>query len=239
MDVIFNWAGAAESRYICFCTVHMIMESYASEEFRSKLNDADFVNPDGMPLVWTLRMLGASRAHRVTAPDITLMICERAARESIPVGFYGGSQKALDALVANVKSWYPNLNVAYVCSPPFRPLTAEEDEQITQEIEQSGTRILFMGLGCPKQERWMRSHRGKVHAVMLGVGATFDFHAGFVKRAPQWLQNLGLEWFYRVLMEPRRLWWRYLSTNPRYIALALLQIIGISKYPKSVRKQIP
>lgn len=231
LQTIFDWGHAAQSRYICFCTVHMIMESYQSAEFRAILNAADFVNPDGMPLVWVLRRLGAKHAQRVTAPDITYMICERAAKEGVPVGFYGSSPQTIKALTANMKKRYPDLQVPYAFSPPFRPLTAEEDEQITREINESGARLLFMGLGCPKQERWMNSHRGKVNAVMLGVGATFDWHAGNVKRAPQFLQNMGLEWLYRVSKEPRRLWWRYLNTNPRFMALVAQQLAG-RKFPR-------
>ncbi len=231
LQTIFDWGHAAQSRYIYFCTVHMIMESYQSAEFRAILNAADFVNPDGMPLVWVLRRLGAKRAQRVTAPDITYMICERAAKEGVPVGFYGSSPQTIEALTANMKQRYPDLQISYAFSPPFRPLTPEEDEQITREINESGARLLFMGLGCPKQERWMNSHRGKVNAVMLGVGATFDWHAGNVKRAPQFLQNMGLEWLYRVTKEPRRLWWRYLNTNPRFMALVAQQLAG-RKFPR-------
>lgn len=229
-----NWvlenARAGNSRYACFSTVHMIMEAYDSDEFRSKLNGADFVHTDGMPLVWVLRLTGYSEARRVTAPDLTLMLCEQAANEGIPVGFYGGSPEAVEMLVTNLKAKYPKLNVAYAYSPPFRPLTPEEDEEITRKITESGTRILFMGLGCPKQERWMQAHRGKIPAVMLGVGATFDFHAGTVKRAPYWMQSLGLEWFFRVLAEPRRLWKRYLTTNPRFLLLAALQVLRLKRF---------
>lgn len=223
-------ARAGESRYVCFSTVHMIMESYDSAEFRSILNDADFVNTDGMPLVWVLRLLGFREAKRVTAPDLTLMLCEAAANEDMPIGFYGGSQECLDRLTANLKQKYPKLKIAYAYSPPFRPLTTDEDAEITRKIAESGARLLFMGLGCPKQERWMKDHRGRVPAIMLGVGATFDFHAGTVKRAPNWMQNLGLEWFYRILAEPRRLWKRYLTTNPRFLVMAALQVAGLRRF---------
>lgn len=208
----------------------MIMESYDSPEFRAVLNDADFVNTDGMPLVWVLRMLGYRDARRVTGPDITPMLCEAAANEGLPVGFYGGSPEAIEKLIAEMRRRYPKLKVAYAYSPPFRPLTPEEDAKITQDIADSGAKLLFTGLGCPKQERWMKAHRGRIPAVMLGIGATFDFHSGTVKRAPAVMQNLGLEWLYRVYAEPRRLWKRYLTTNPRFMLLAVLQVLHLRRF---------
>lgn len=227
---ISDWAGAGESRYCCFCTVHMIMEAHDSPEFQSILNAADFVHPDGMPLVWVQRLLGAGRAHRVTGHDLMFPLLERASREKVPVGFYGSSPQTIERLVTNLTSRYPDLNVAYAFSPPFRPLTPEEDAQIVEEIRRSGVRILFVGLGCPKQERWMNAHRDRVPCVMLGVGAIFDTYAGNAKRAPVWLQNLGLEWLHRLLSEPRRLWKRYLSTNPRFLFLVVLQLLRVRRY---------
>ena len=223
-------ARSGASKYVCFSNVHMIMESYDSPEFRAVLNDADFVNTDGMPLVWVLRMLGYKDARRVTAPDITPMLCEAAANEGLPVGFYGGSPEAIEKLVAEMRRRYPKLNVAYSYSPPFRPLTPEEDAKITQDIADSGAKLLFTGLGCPKQERWMKAHRGRIPAVMLGIGATFDFHSGTVRRAPAVMQNLGLEWLYRIYAEPRRLWKRYLTTNPRFMLLAVLQVLHLRRF---------
>jgi N-acetylglucosaminyldiphosphoundecaprenol N-acetyl-beta-D-mannosaminyltransferase len=230
IEQILAWARTSESRYVCFGTVHMIMEAYVSPGFRQILNDADLVNPDGMPLVWVQRRMGTGKAQRVTGPDITLMLCEKAATEGMPVGFYGGSQETNDSVVANMRQRHPGLNVSYAYSPPFRPLTPEEDEAVTKALIKSGTRLLFIGLGCPKQEQWMREHRGRIPCVMLGVGAMFDFHAGTVKRAPLWLQDRGLEWLYRLLMEPKRLWKRYLTTNLRFIALVTLQLLGIKRF---------
>ena len=229
----FEWADNAESRYVCFCTVHMIMEAHDSPEFAGILNSADFINPDGMPLVWVQRLMGAKDAQRVTGPDTSPMICEEAARRGIPVGFYGGSEKCIENLKRNMLARYPDLRIAYAYSPPFRPLTPEEDEQITEEIRASGTRLLFIGLGCPKQERWMQAHRGRIPAVMFGVGAMFDFYAGGQKRAPRWVQNAGLEWFYRLGHNPKRLWRRYLSTNPRFVALVSAQLLGLRRFARS------
>jgi N-acetylglucosaminyldiphosphoundecaprenol N-acetyl-beta-D-mannosaminyltransferase len=154
-----------------------------------------------------------------------LGVLEAAARKGIPVGFYGGAPKVLDSLVKNLQSRFQDLDVVFSCSPPFRSPTLEEDLASVQDINDSGARILFVGLGCPKQERWMAAHRDKVQAVMIGVGAAFDFHAGKVRQAPQWLQKSGLEWLFRLLVEPGRLWQRYLKHNPRFIALAIVDLV--------------
>lgn len=227
---VLAWARAGESRYVCVATVHMVMEAYDDPGFRAAVNAADLVTPDGMPLVWMLRLLGVRGQQRVYGPDLTPHVCRAAARESVPVGFYGGHPDALDALVRNLQARCPGLPVAYAWSPPFRPLTEEEDARVVEEINGSGTRILFVGLGCPKQERWMAAHRGRVRAVMLGVGAAFDFHAGRVRQAPRWMQSAGLEWLFRLAMEPRRLWRRYAKHNPRFVVLALAQLLGIRQF---------
>jgi N-acetylglucosaminyldiphosphoundecaprenol N-acetyl-beta-D-mannosaminyltransferase len=202
----------------------MVMESYDGPAFRALVNAADLVTPDGMPLVWTLRRKGYPRQERVYGPELTLRVCQETAREGISVGFYGGHPEALKALVENLKARFPGLRVAYAYSPPFRPLTPEEDRAVVEAINTSGARILFVGLGCPKQERWMAEHRGRVKAVMLGVGAAFDHHAGRVRQAPPWMQRLGLEWAFRLLQEPRRLWKRYVKHNPRFLWLVAREL---------------
>lgn len=189
------------------------------------INQADLVTPDGMPLVWMVRWWGHPIKDRVYGPTLMLGVLEAAARKGIPVGFYGGAPKVLDSLVKNLQSRFQDLDVVFSCSPPFRSPTLEEDLASVQDINDSGARILFVGLGCPKQERWMAAHRNKVQAVMIGVGAAFDFHAGKVRQAPQWLQKSGLEWLFRLLVEPGRLWQRYLKHNPRFIALAIVDLV--------------
>lgn len=221
---ILEWAEAGESRYVCAANVHMVMEAYDSPAFRKVVNDADLVVPDGMPLAWGLRLLGVRDQDRVDGPGLMLHVCEAAASQGVPVGFYGGSPDTLQALIKNLKKRFPTLNVVYYYSPPFRPLTAEEDAEVTQQIVASGAKILFVGLGCPKQEWWMAGHKGKIPAVMLGVGAAFDFHAGRIRKAPRWMQQIGMEWFFRLCMEPRRLWRRYFKHNPRFIFYFTLQL---------------
>ncbi len=216
--------------YICFSTVHMIMESYDRREYGAKVNGADFIVPDGMPLVWMQKLQGAKNANRVRANDLMIMLCEYAATNDLQVGFYGGKQEVVDAILERAARELPKLKISYAYSPPFRPLTDEEDAQIVDEIKKSGTQILFMGLGCPKQENWMAAHKNQVSAVMLGVGASFDFYAGNVKESPEWLGNLGLEWLYRLTREPKRLWRRYLILNPRFMWLATLQLLGLKRF---------
>ncbi|WP_245540681.1 WecB/TagA/CpsF family glycosyltransferase [Thermus islandicus] len=227
---VLAWAEAGESRYICVANVHMVMEAHDDPDFCALVNAADLVTPDGMPLVWMLRKLGHPYQERVYGPELTSRVCAEAARRGVPVGFYGGYPEALDALVRNLRARFPGLRVVYAYSPPFRPLTPEEDERVTEEINASGTRILFVGLGCPKQERWMAEHKGRVRAVMLGVGAAFDFHAGRVRQAPAWMQKIGLEWLFRLSQEPKRLWRRYLRHNPRFLLLAFLELAGIRRF---------
>ncbi len=216
--------------YVCFSTVHMVMESYDHKEFGGKVNGADFIVPDGMPIVWMQKLQGKKNATRVRANDLMIMLCQYAEKNNLKVGFYGGKQEVIDAILKRAAQELPKLNIAYAYSPPFRPLTVEENAKIIEEIKNSGTQILFMGLGCPKQENWMAAQKDNLSAVMLGVGASFDFYAGNVKESPEWIGNLGLEWLFRLFQEPKRLWRRYLILNPRFMWLATLQLIGIKKF---------
>jgi len=221
---IMQWARADESRYVCEAPVHMVMESYDSPEYREIINSADLVTPGGMPIVWMLRRLGVVGQPRVYGPELTLWVCKAAAKAGIPVGFYGGSQRAVESMVRAVWERFEGLDVVYAYSPPFRPLSAKEDDVVTAVIRESGCRILFVGLGCPKQERWMAGHRGRVPAVMLGVGAAFDFISGLKPQAHPWLQGIGLEWAFRLVTEPRRLFFRYFYHNPRFMLLVAHQL---------------
>ena len=218
-----------ESRYVCVANVHTVMESYDSVHFKRLINDADLVTPDGMPLVWMMRAKGVKRQERVYGPTLMLKMIELAARENIPVGFYGGAPEVLESLVYRMQARYEGLKVVFSCSPPFRVMSLEEDSAIAQQINRSGARILFVGLGCPKQEYWMANHRGKVEAVMMGVGAAFDFHSGVKPQAPLWMQKVGMEWLFRLLAEPQRLWKRYLYHNPRFMVLAIGELLGLLK----------
>jgi len=224
---IVDWVITSESRMVFAANVHMVMEAHDSKEFAGVVNIADLVTPDGMPLVWMLRLKGFKEQERVYGPTLMLHILETAARNHIPVGFYGGNPEVLDRLVKKMKGKFPELNIVHSYSPPFRTLTYAEDIKVSRDIQEAGVRILFVGLGCPKQEIWMAEHRGRINAVMVGVGAAFDFQAGSKAQAPSWMQAIGLEWLFRFLHEPRRLARRYLYNNPRFVVLALADILGI------------
>ena len=220
---VLAWADAKESRYVCVANVHVVMEACDSSEFSGILKGGDLVTPDGMPLVWALRLLGVKSATRVYGPELTLHICERAAKEGVPIGLYGGTEESVEQFVVFLEKRFPGIQVPCRIAPPFRPLTEAEDAAYTAKIAESGAQILFVGIGCPKQERWMAAHKGRLNMPMLGVGAAFDFHTGRVRQAPAWMQLIGMEWFFRFLMEPRRLFRRYAWHNPRFVARFALQ----------------
>lgn len=221
---VLDWAEARSHRYVCVANVHMTMEAYDDPAFQRVVNDADLVTPDGMPLVWTLRRLGVADASRVAGPDLLLHVCSAAAERGVAVAFHGGSQEAIDGLVARLRAEMPTLRVPYAVSPPFRAPSPDEEAATIDALVASGAGVLFVGLGCPKQERWMAAHRDALPLVQLGVGAAFDFHAGLVRRAPVALQRAGLEWAYRLVSEPRRLFGRYARHNPRFVRLVAAQL---------------
>jgi N-acetylglucosaminyldiphosphoundecaprenol N-acetyl-beta-D-mannosaminyltransferase len=227
---VLRWAREGRSSYVCVATVHTTMEAFDSAAFRQVVNGADLVTPDGRPLVWALRGLGVRDASQVRGTDLTTHVVERAARENVPIGLYGGTPELLEVFGRVLKTHYPKIRVVCQIAPPFRPLTPEEDEVVTREIIASGARILFVGIGCPKQEKWMAAHTGRIPAVMVGVGAAFDFHTGRVRQAPHWMQVAGLEWLFRLLMDPRRLWKRYAKHNPRFVGLFLMQLLGLRRF---------
>jgi N-acetylglucosaminyldiphosphoundecaprenol N-acetyl-beta-D-mannosaminyltransferase len=233
-SVILEWSRAGFSKYVCIATVNNVMESYDSTGFRRLMNEADMVTPDGMPLVWGLKLLGYPNATRVYGPDLTPIILRKAAEAQIPVGFYGSTPAVLARLRETLLKQFPGLQIAYEWSPPFRPLTPQEDAEAVAAINSSSARILFIGLNTPKQDYWMADHRGKVHAVMVGVGAAFDFIAGTKAQAPTWMMRIGMEWFFRLATEPRRLWKRYLKHNPRFLALFAGQLLGWKKFPGAI-----
>ena len=222
---IVEWARDKRGVTVCAANVHMVMECYDNPAFRRIVNSADLVTADGMPLVWGLRLLGQPDASRVYGPDLTLALLEAAEREQLPIAFYGGSPAALAGLRDRIARQWPGIRVACAISPPFRALTALEDRQYCEELRRSGARLIFVGLGCPKQERWMHERRDQLGAVLLGVGAAFDFLTGSKPQAPRWMMRSGLEWLFRLASEPARLWRRYLILNPRFVALFAMQLL--------------
>lgn len=225
-DRISLWVHTKQSCYIVAANVHVVMTAYWSRAFRRVLNRAALVTPDGMPLVWGMRRLGIARQARVYGPELMLALCDRAAKERLPIYLYGGTDRMLQRLVQNLHRQFPDLMIAGTHAPPFRPLTPAEESSDVKAIHQSGAAVVFVGLGCPKQEEWMARQQGKLNAVMIGVGAAFSFHSGTVSQAPRWMMAWGLEWFYRLCQEPRRLWRRYVLNNTAFIVLFGLQLMN-------------
>ena len=222
---ILEWARRRESRYVCASSVNNVIEAYDSPEFRAAMDGADLVTPDGVPLVWALRLLGCPNATRVYGPDLMRRVCHAAAEQGISVGFYGGEPEVLAALTEKAAGLWPTLKIQYACSPPFKPLSTTKDGEVTAGINSSDVGIVFIGLGTPKQDLWMAEHKPQLKAVTVGVGAAFDFIVGKKKQAPAIMQRAGLEWLFRLYSEPRRLWRRYLYRNPRFAGLFTLQLI--------------
>jgi len=211
--------------YICVAAVHTVMACQEDDELRAAVLGSSLTVPDGQPLVWAMNALGHELPHRVYGPDLMARYCERAAATGTRMFLYGGrDQDALVRLGLNLRSTYPGLNIVGGYVPPFRPLTTEEEMAVVDEINGSGADVVWVGIGVPKQEKWMAAMRARLDApVLVGVGAAFDFHAGLVPQAPAWMQRMGLEWAYRLAQEPRRLWKRYLRYNPRFVVGFLRQ----------------
>lgn len=227
MKKILNWADHHESRCVGICNVHVCVSGARDREYRELLAQNDINTPDGAPIAWLLRRKGVKKQNKISGPDLTWRLCRQAAKKGISVYFYGSKPETLNALDENLKCKIPNLKGDYE-SPPFRELTEAEKHEAIERINASRAGIVFVGLGCPKQERWMAEHKGKINAVMIGVGAAFDFHAGIVGRAPKWMSNAGLEWVHRLFSEPKRLWKRYLVTNTLFCFLAAKELLFTS-----------
>ena len=226
VEKVLQWIGEPHGRYVCVANVHMCMESFDEPDFNAIVNQADMVVADGRPLVWAKKFLGHHNASHVRGFDLMYDLFHAAEQRRIPVGFYGSTDECLSGLKKYIKHKFPELKVVLDISPPFRPLKEDEDREHIDLINNTRSRILFVGLGCPKQERWMASHLDKVSCVMVGVGAAFDFFSGQKKAAPVWMQRSGLEWLYRFASEPRRLWQRYLNHNTRFIWYFFKQFLG-------------
>lgn len=226
-DLIMRWALVRESHYVAICNVHVTVTAGRNPEFLRAIEESDIATPDGAPVAWLMRKLGHCSQRRIPGPDVMWELLKRCESASLPVYIYGSTDVTLDKLKERCSVVFPKLKL-FVESPPFRPLNQEEDEAAVQRIVASGAGVLFVGLGCPKQELWMHSHSGRIPAVMLGVGAALDFHAGTVTRAPLWMQNHGLEWLHRLLSEPRRLWRRYLVTNTLFVIGAVRQLLKVN-----------
>ena len=214
---ILTWGKLQESRYICVCNVHSVVTAMHDPELRHALGGADLSTSDGAPIAWALRQLGFPLQERINGPDLMWRYLQQAERIEQKVFLYGSTRDTLSSLRTAIAREFPLLEVCGMLSPAFRSLSPSEDEAEVGTINGSGAHVVFVGLGCPKQEKWMAAHRGKINALLIGVGAAFDFHSGMRKRAPLWWQRNGLEWLFRLGSEPRRLLRRYLVTNTLFI----------------------
>lgn len=225
VEEILKLSNHGISSYICASNVHMIMESYDNKDFQNIINNANIVTPDGMPLVWVLKLLGIKRAERVYGPQLMIEVLKICAIKNIPIGLFGGRQEVINILVKKLPKQFNSLKITYAVSPPYRELTTSENYKTISDIKSSKCKVLFVGLGCPKQEKWMSENSSKLPIPLLGVGAAFDFLAHPNSQAPKIMQRFGLEWLFRLFSEPHRLWYRYFFHNPRFIFKVSQQIL--------------
>lgn len=206
-------------KYICVSNVHTTVMSYENEEYRKIQNSAAMALPDGAPLSSYSRRKGYKQAQRVTGPDLMLELFAISKEKGYRHYFYGATEETLQSMREVLERDYPGIEIAGMYAPPFRALTPQEDAQIVAKINASRPDFIWIGLGAPKQEEWMYQHMGQLQGVLIGVGAGFDYLAGYIKRAPQWMQRMSLEWLYRLLQDPKRLWRRYFTSNVKFICL--------------------
>lgn len=227
IDHIISLASNRSSTYICIANVHMFIEAYKDEEFNKIIKRANVVTPDGVPLTWGLSLIYGIKQVRVAGMDLLPDLMERMIKNSLSVFFYGGTPGLLKRTQGFLKKSFPLLRQAGYYSPPFRALTTKEDEEIIRRINASKANIVFVILGCPKQEKWMASMKGKINACMIGIGGALPVLVGMQKRAPAWMQEVGMEWLYRLYLEPARLYKRYAVTNTLFFYVFMKEYFKI------------
>ncbi len=238
---ILELGAGRNSAYVCIANVHMCIETYQDISFAKIVNNSDITTPDGMPLVKAMKWLYGIRQEKVSGPDLMPEVLRAAEKENLKVYFYGSVDEVLDKIDTYCMDNFPSLEVAGKYSPPFRPLSEEETQADIDRINDSGAHIVFVALGCPKQERWMASMKGKINAVMIGVGGAFPMLVGIEKRAPLWMQKYMLEWFYRLIQDPKRLFKRYFVTNSIFIYLVIKEKVKLtfnSRYRAKVMSEL-
>jgi N-acetylglucosaminyldiphosphoundecaprenol N-acetyl-beta-D-mannosaminyltransferase len=232
-NAILEVAERNERAYVVFLAVHGIMEAYRDAALRRIFNRALLCNPDGMPLTWIGRLQGFGDIRRVYGPDLMLRVCERSQNQPWRHFLFGGKPGVAEKLQQNLQARFPGIQIAGIYTPPFRPLDKEDWRDLTAQVEDARPHFFWVGISTPKQEKFMAEalRRELPCNVLLGVGAAFDFHSGCVQQAPRWMMRAGLEWFFRLMQEPRRLWRRYLILNPWFVWLFFLQRTGLRSFP--------
>lgn len=223
---IIAWSRKRVPKVVCICNSHSLVTAGSDRLLKRALENADMATADGAPVAWLMRRMGHTRQDRINGPDLMWRCLAAAEVSGVGIYLYGGSTAVLRKLVDRIMVEFPRLDIAGFYSPPYRDLTTLEEEAAMKAIRDSQAGIVWVGLGCPRQEKWMQERRGIVNAVMIGVGAAFDYHAGTLRRAPLWMQRHGLEWAYRLASEPRRLWRRYFATNSLFIYRAAQQLMS-------------
>jgi N-acetylglucosaminyldiphosphoundecaprenol N-acetyl-beta-D-mannosaminyltransferase len=229
LETITDLPRLKSSAYVCFANVHMLMEAQQDPYFNHVVNSADVVTPDGKPVSLLMNSIYSRKQERVCGMDLFPDILKKATEKKRSVFFYGSSDEVLTYLKTKASSEFPELKITGSYSPPFRALSSEEDQEVIRMINDAKADFIFVSLGCPKQEKWMYAHKDVIHGCMLGLGQAFLTYTGFEKRLPVWARNLSLEWLYRLFLEPKRLWKRYLIGNSKFIFLAS-KTIFIKKY---------
>jgi len=227
---ILKWRKKRISHYVCVSNVHSCIESFWNNKFKKAHNSADLAVADGRPIFWALKLLGSSDAQHLPGYYITKKIVLMANKQDIKIGFYGTTETNLNIIHEQLKKKYKNINISYKFSPPFKRLNKKEDHKIISDINKSKVDILFVCLGCPKQELWMHKHKSKLKCTMIGIGAVANFLSGNKILPNKFFEYLGLAWMIRLISEPRRLFWRYFSTNFLFIFLFILQITGLKSF---------
>ncbi len=226
IDNILALSQKSSSSYVCVSNVHMSIEAYQSAAFCSVVNSADMATPDGMPLAKAMKLLYGVEQNRVAGMDLMPDLMKEAEKKELSIYLYGSTDEVLETIKAKAAQEFPKLKL-YGYSPPFKVLNAEEKSEIVEEINSKKPDLVFVALGCPKQEKWMAEHKGKINSCMIGLGGAFEVYADVKDRAPQWMQDYSLEWMYRFAQDPKRLWKRYAVTNTLFIVLLLHQMINV------------
>jgi N-acetylglucosaminyldiphosphoundecaprenol N-acetyl-beta-D-mannosaminyltransferase len=237
VDAVVGWAKQKLSKVVCVANVHMLTEASWDDELATVLHQADLVTPDGMPLVWMVQLLRRTQQDRVAGMDFMQAICQEAMAQDVSVYFLGSEQRVLDQMRVRLMREFPQLKVAGMEPLPMLSLPIVVDPAVVEQVNSSGAGIVFLSLGCPKQEKWMAAYRDRLSAVMVGVGGVFPVHAGIQRRAPSFVRSAGLEWLYRLVQEPGRLWGRYSKTIPPFVWMALLQLVKRSSW--AVKTTLP
>lgn len=239
ISLIGEWAQQRKSKYVCVANVHMLVEAHKKPVFYDVLENADLVTPDGMPLVWMLKLFGVRKSERVAGMNILLALCKYSEEKKINLFFVGSKNQVLQKIKTRIESEFPNVTIVGMESLPFKPVIELNNKSLIERINKSQANIVLVALGCPKQEQWMAMHKGKVKGVMIGLGASFEVFAGEKKWAPLWIRRAGLEWLFRLIQEPRRLWKRYLYTNSFFIYLIIKEYLINKIFKKIVNKAKP